>query len=212
MSVRLGRKRRRVAETLTAGAMLASGTQAYGGVILWLNPPEGHSDHFEWRGPLGTTTWLDITQSAANQSGFSGPSSVGQLEYAGVGVLTGGVPSVEMEVGIGGVYLEPISVFHEGVPSSPSTVWSSVGYTYYSGYGSQIPEGVLTYLGVRFDPGDGVHYGWIGVQRDDTGLEAFSWAYETEPGVPIPPFPEPGTLSMLAFGACGVAVRRRRKD
>lgn len=193
--------------------MLAGGTQVYAGVVQYYNPPEGHPDHFEWRGSLGVVTWLDITQSATNQPGLpNGPSSIGQTEYPGFGFLEGGVPAVEMEVNqLEDLFLKPISVFHEGVPSNPNSIWSSEAFIYYDGYGSQLPEGAQTYLGVRFNPGDGVHYGWIGVVRDGMGLEAFAWAYETEAGVPIPPYPEPGTLSMLAFGVCGVTAIRRRK-
>jgi hypothetical protein len=74
---------------------------------------------------------------------------------------------------------------------------------------TELPEGAATYLGVRFDPGDGLHHGWIGVVRTGLDLDAFAWGYETVAGVPIAAgVPEPATLSLLSFGA--IALLRRR--
>jgi hypothetical protein len=51
--------------------------------------------------------------------------------------------------------------------------------------GSHFAEGEPLYIGVEFDPGDGWHYGWIGVTRSGLDLDVSGWAYETEAGVPI---------------------------
>lgn len=206
-------RKRRAKEALAAGLVLAGGTQAYAAPVRFDNPSMGQPGHFEWRGPLGTETWLDITQSAGSQPGIpNGPSSIGQIEFLGLGALMGGVPAVEMQVGgLGDSFLLPIPILAEGVPGL-NPVWSSMGYTYYTGYGSELSEGLPSYLGVRFDPGDGIHYGWLGVEREGTGLDAFAWGYETEPWVPIPAFPEPGTLAMLAFGVGAIAGRRKRSN
>ena len=50
---------------------------------------------------------------------------------------------------------------------------------------------------------DGVHYGWVAVERDyGIWLDAFAWGYETEAGTPIQAgaVPAPGTLAALVFG------------
>jgi hypothetical protein len=82
--------------------------------------------------------------------------------------------------------------------------WTSGGRIVY------FPPGEERYAGVSFDPGDGVHYGWIGV-LNGAPSEVFAWGYESDAGVPIPAgAPEPGSLALLAMGA-GAALRRRRR-
>ena len=120
------------------------------------------------------------------------------------GTLQGATAATGLEVG--GLYDAFLVDFDWGVPSGAA--WGQQGFTYHYYYGSQLPEAEATYLGVRFDLGEGFHYGWVGVVREGTGLEAFAWGYETTPGVPIEG-PEPGTLAMLAFGAVLVGSRRR---
>ena len=79
---------------------MAGGTQAYASPVRWDNPPVGHPEHFEWRGPLGTENWLNLTQPAASQSETpSAPSSLGQTEIEGFGLLFSSASFVlEMEV------------------------------------------------------------------------------------------------------------------
>lgn len=70
-----------------------------------------------------------------------------------------------------------------------------VGYPCYCYYGPYydctsgergiLPEGVETYLGVRFDLGKGTQYGWIKVIRNWVEIDALAWGFETDPGVPI---------------------------
>ncbi len=213
---RRGSRRKRAAQALTAGAAIAAGTQAYGAPVTWDNPAQGEPGHFDW-GVSGAATGLDIMQGAGSQpAGGSAPSVFEQyvqdadvfgVVYApvGGGVEVGGhldwylVPQFASDYGGWGI----------GVPSGAAWRYLGLVYQYDASPPSLLPEGVRVYLGVRFDPGDGVHYGWLGVVREAAELDAFAWGYETEAGAPIWGLPEPGTLSMLAFGAALVGSRRR---
>jgi hypothetical protein len=217
-------------DLLAAAAALAAGTQAYGEVVIFINPPEGEPGHFDWswiQGPFPGTPeqWLDITRPSTDQDGGLGPSSVGQAFGYGSGVsnLTlGGASVVAFQYPWGGPYS---TAMHSGetIDGGTGMFESHARHAVYvqSGYGgdphlnSNFETGVPSYMGVRFIDVDGYQYGWIGVVRhgnDQYGLDfdAFAWGHETEPGVPIVAgIPAPGTLAALAFGA--VVTRRGRK-
>jgi hypothetical protein len=96
-----------------------------------------------------------------------------------------------------------------------------------SGFGLMGPMQIAdAYIGVEFKVLDEIHYGWIhyiGFSHPEMGLVfpvpggfINSWAWETEPGVPIVAgqVPEPAAVALfIGIGALGVAVfiRRRRK-
>jgi len=208
-SERRGRRVKHAAQALAAGAAIAAGTQAYADPIRFDNPLPGQPGHFDWA-VIGIRSGLDIAQSPGSQPGGDGGSTVFE-QYVQEAGLFGGVyapPGGGVEVGgYADYFLDPVA---PGALIPGGDPWQGFGFTSYVGYGSELPDGLRAYLGLRFDPGDGMHYGWIGVVRDDLELDAFAWGYETEPGVPIPGTPEPGTLAMLALGAGAVAARRRR--
>ena len=195
------------AQAMATAAAIAAGTQAYGDPVRWDNPAPGSPGHFDWA-VTGEQTTLDITRSAASQADRDEGSAVFE-QYVHDDGLFGAVsapPGGGVEVG--GLYDVFLVDFAWGVPSGAA--WSEHGFTYHYYYGSQLREREEVYLGVRFDLGEGFHYGWVGVVREGEALEPFAWGYETDPGVPIYG-PEPGTLSLLAFGAAAVAARRRRQ-
>jgi len=200
-------RRKRAAQALAAGVAIAGGTQAYADPVCYLNPPG--AEHFDWGGAVGEPNRsLDILAPAGVQP--PGAPAPGVFQHT-----DSQLPTTVSE-GFGGavqtnVYWDLLGVdAGELIPSGFS--WAPQGYVYYPGYGSQLPEGQQTYLGVRFDLGSGNQYGWIGVVRTGIELDAFAWGYETDPGVPIGAgaIPEPGTLAMLAVGAAAIAGRRRR--
>jgi len=201
------------AAALAAAAVIAAGTQAYADPVRYDNLPEGAPGWFDWKtpNPEQSYRWLDVTKDVGTQpSGVGGNDGFGHTgEDAGPWQFIVALDDVGGAMQVGG-YADYVVV---GVPSDtliPSGfTWQDWGYVDF--YGAETPEGLQSYLGVRFDPGDGLHYGWIGVVRTGTQFDAFAWGYETEVGVAIEAgVPEPGSLALLAFGAAA-ALRRRRQ-
>jgi hypothetical protein len=205
--------------TLVKSAILASvfaaGTgfgiqSASAGPVRFDNP--AGVGHFDWAAPSGSNdNWLDITLPASAQpgAGASGLSSLKHEFNANSGFVVDEGASPLVNVAVNGYFLVGLSA---GTDISDSLSWSSLGYTAYTGYGSYLPEGTPTYLGVRFDLGGGNQFGWIGVVRDGFQLDAFAWGYETEVGVAIAAgagIPAPGGLALIALGALGITRRRR---
>lgn len=213
------RKRRkntnpRAIQVLAASAAIAAGTQAYAEPVRFDNPASGETGHFDWSGSPGDSTrWLDLTLPAESQPGE--PELLTSLrqtiEAGGNSYVRGASGGAGASVEVGGFYDYFLTAVEGGEVIPSGAPWDFVGTTYYPGYGSELPEGQAVYLGVRFDLGGGNQYGWVGVVRTGIELDAFAWAYETEPGVPIEAgIPEPGTLAALALGAAVVGLARRR--
>jgi hypothetical protein len=210
----------RPSDLLAAAAAIAAGTQAYGEVVIFINPDPGEPGHFDWAlgsDELNPNVWLDITRDSTDQGGIVGPSSVGQkfvFSYdgqswnrtqSGASVNSSGFTRA-LESG------DLINNALNFALISTHAARLQVPFPPYWAYVSNF-SGTPNYMGVRFSDVDGYHYGWIGVVRNTSSLDfdAFAWGYETEPGVPIVAgIPAPGTLAALALGA--VVTRRRRKD
>jgi hypothetical protein len=80
-------------------------------------------------------------------------------------------------------------------------------------------DGTSAYLGIQFDIDGNMHLGWIqlsataGTPSGGT-LDLESFGYESDPEVSqitTPGAPEPSTLALLALGAAGLLVARKRK-
>ena len=180
--------RRRSAMALAAATAIAGGTVAYANPVGFENPPHGGAGHYEW----ANDGRLDLRLDADSQPGTEGFSHwAGDSPYYSYGaVQASGMPG---SVGVrdtpcGWAYL--LDGVAPGGTIDGAVNWNNWGYTeyVYSRYydcQSLIPEGVESYLAIRFDPGDGFHYGWVGVVRTGPGLEAFAWGYEDQAGVSI---------------------------
>ncbi|MHC4767252.1 MAG: hypothetical protein ACYTEI_00915 [Planctomycetota bacterium] len=211
-------------DLLVAAAMIATGTQAYGEVIIFTNPPEGEPGHFDWPG------WLDITRPSTEQDGLAGPSSVGHVydvSYDGdwevLHNLTSGGASVAASTGFQFLtFTLPIGAGQQiggdgldfSSESNHAAAWIIYDPYYY--FVESFFSGMASsYMAVRFSDVDGYHYGWIKAARHYGWIDfdVFAWAYETEPDVPIiAGIPAPGTLAALAFGAVVTRRGRKRKD
>ena len=216
---------KRALKALAAAGAIGAGTQAYAVPVRFENPPHGEAGHFHWPVPGSAEQWLDMLLPADEQPGAYGPSSLKQWlwSYMGpydTGEVRGGRSDWAHVQGSDTYgYFQLVGVgAGESIPSG--LPWRFSGYTYHYYYGSLLSEGVPTYLGVRFDVGEGNQYGWIGVVRTGSELETFAWGFETNPGVAIaagaagesiPTVSEWGLFAMsLGLLAAGAWVAKKR--
>ncbi len=110
-----------------------------------------------------------------------------------------------------------VSALSAGDPVDASTVGPSFFGS--MAYGATNPSAEFNsvtdaYVGLSFPIAGARHFGWIRVDIDNSAGTFLikDWAYEDVPevGIPAGAIPEPGTLGLLAAGACGLAAMRRR--
>lgn len=191
-------------------AVAACATGADAAVVRFDNPTG--AGHYYWA-PQGTAGegWLDIHRAAhAQPQQDAGPGSFGHTRSEYV---------TKLFAGGGGQYLTTDGLLvmssAEGdvISSATAGQWTNGLFIHHPILGSNFAEGEEAFIGVRFDAGSGLQYGWIGVVRTGVTLDAFAWAYETEAGVPISvgptTIPSPSTLSLL--GVSALATHRRRR-
>lgn len=188
------------------------------GPVLFTNPVG--ASRFEWA-PVtsGIEVGLNLLRPAKEQTGSpSGPAIFGQLRFgtnhaairghAESRILTVQSPSSRCPLVLG--------LDHDDawvVPSPVSARFTTIGFVqkrYLDETEAEFAfvEETPRFIGVRFNLGRGVQFGWIGVVRTGLKLDVFAWGYESVPGAPIV-IPEPSALAMLGAGA-GTAVAARR--
>lgn len=200
-----------------AAAAIGAGP-ATGEIVHFVNPAPGEVGHYDWRWPgeiFAPPSWLDITRGAAEQLNTINGSSVAQTGFGSWldsfnSTFDGAAVAVHLDeffgaytraLGAGDTLLgweyAQFSLHHYWNSEQPMPAWGE----------SFFPVGERRYLGVL--TADGRH-GWIEVERTGGNLTAYSWAYETAPGVPITAgqVPAPGAAVLLGIGT--LTLRRNR--
>ncbi|MCS7315002.1 MAG: PEP-CTERM sorting domain-containing protein [Bryobacterales bacterium] len=192
---------------LAAGASLLTAAKPADAGVIYVNPIDQTYTNQNFSLDLNNDGTPDVAFSHFVYAGYSRSL---WANAAGVLLNAGGkaaaLPS-SVQVGPGGVFGANAKMAYAGL-------WSSWG-----------PWAGVTdaYLGLRFQVGPNTHYGWVrmGVSVVPSTLTISAtvkdWAYEDRPGVGIHAgttetvIPEPGTLGLLALGAAGLVLWRRRK-
>lgn len=209
--------------TLVFGTMCAlfAAASAHGAPVHFENP--AGPGHFDWTDPTpdgSGALWLDVTVAATGQTGARvDGSSFQQNNFYDIGLQVlgdNGAGAGPSEVAVESPIPDPLGKAVSflvgdavGDPPGWGGSWAQDGrLTEFDGT-SHFVDGIPSFMGVRFNLGDGYRYGYIGVIKDGLVYDAFAWGYETEVGVPVRIIPAPGAASLL--GLCGLAAVRRQR-
>src|SRR5262245_33952118 len=219
---------------LAGGAALASGSHAYGAIVVV--PPPANLPNVAAPNTAGPINYnlngdgiFDFTFSFRNpQSVLPGPGVVWQANFD-----PAPTSAVDGYVGPFVTYATYAHALAAGTAIGAGNPWQTpasgqvvMGSRYisggtinpYGGFANAANTPVHGFLGVRFTTAAGIRYGWIEAEvRPATsaastgGIFFFRAAYE-DIGGPINAgqVPEPGTIGMLALGAVGILGRRRK--
>ncbi|MCG3121785.1 MAG: hypothetical protein GIKADHBN_00156 [Phycisphaerales bacterium] len=177
-------------------------------IVHFTNPAPGQPGHFDWHAPSGgDLMFLDITAAPTDQIDQWSSSTIGQTA-SGLPLTTNFAGGAALAVA---TIDEPFVLALEHGQSFHDRVFIDNGMS--SAFlttppGTRFEAGERRYIGVLTADG---RYGWIEVSRDGSSFAAFSWAYETEAGVPLAAgqVPAPGGL-LVAVIPCTAILRRRR--
>lgn len=193
---------------LAAGASLLAAAKPADAGVIYVNPID--------QTYTNTGFSLDLNNDGAPDVTFQNPAygSWGRALWAGAHGVVVNAAGKASALGAG-QWIGPGANF--GAPAAKMVYLSSY-------FGAVGPWANVTdrFLGLRFQIGSNTHYGWVrmdvGATTNPLAIWATvkDWAYEDRPGTGLQAgetavIPEPGTLSLLALGAAGLALWRRRK-
>lgn len=110
-----------------------------------------------------------------------------------------------------------VTALNAGFTVDTSALGDFTGNMAYGGAypNAQFNNATGKFIGLQFPSGPGNYNAWVRVDVNNSAgtFNVVDWAYENVPGQSIVTgvVPEPSTLGLLAAGAAGVAVLRRRR-
>lgn len=192
------------------GLLLTSSAQAgiiYTDIPDWISDltsgPGSNSQGFDINGDLID----DFTASHSSGVSYYG-GNIANLDGTGTNnpVSTSGWYSAALSAG---------TLIDASSPLQNDYSYASLGNSY--GWGEVIGAGD-TFVGLSFDVGGDIKYGWMGLNfsADGERLSIYDFAYEDsgrgiaagDKGISVP---EPSSMAMMATGALAIAAIRRRK-
>lgn len=202
------------ASTALMVMVLAAGL-ARAEIIHHVNPAPGLPGHYDWSVQLWEMKYLDVSLPAAEQTSTGSVNSL--LQYYLLEYMPGsGSPPVHTGVVYGPAMVAVDHIEENLLPllagdHLDGRNWMDAAYFAWGSpqTHSPFPEGERRYIGVQISGG---RFGWIEVERTGLSFAAYSWAYETVPGVPIlaGQVPAPGAAAVLAVAF--VTTNRRRRS
>jgi hypothetical protein len=206
-----------------ATAVVTQGT-ANAAEVIW-DIPDAVSDatvNLNFNLLTGATSAIPTTVSLYNNdnagAGNFGFGFGGTYIYAPIGDVGGGFANASLTfVGAGGI---PVSSLSPSNDVTPNLIFGgrtdfSPTYGNFAGIGGVAGAGAV--IGVRFTDGVNTHFGWAQISIEAGGTILHGFGYNDTPGVlshasdTVDVIPEPSSILMIALGAAGLGMRRRRK-